>query len=338
MSVSVFASVSGLFPLIRIGSGRKILFEEDLKYLDVSENKFMASGIGNWDIFLKQCKDKHLTDKYISMKKKQKEIDQRHGVTLEACKQVDQKNWKKAAECYFDASSDLTAGGSKKKIIEICFVMDCTGSMAKSIQACQDKVIAIAENIQQHVNQQDRIRMAFVAYRDYKDKSASSYDSPGKPEVCGFTENIEMLKAFVRRQKAEGGGDGPEDICGGLREASALSWEGSSRHLFLIADAPCHGGCKYHTQADTFPDGDPTGLEPEKQLEHLMHTQKVTCKFLKLDNITDKMMTVINDYCKERIGREVCVISLNDGGNDLAQELENAVTSSVVQDLMMHFY
>jgi len=69
-----------------------------------------------------------------------------------------------------------------------------------------------------------------------------------------------------------------------------------------------------------------------------MHTQKVACKFLKLNNITDQMMTVINDYCKKRIGRDVCVISLNDGGNDLAQELENAVTSSVVHDLMMHFY
>jgi hypothetical protein len=63
---------------------------------------------------------------------------------------------------------------------------------------------------------------------------------------------------------------------------------------------------------------------------------KLTCKFLKLNNITDKMMTVINDYCKKRIGKEVCVISLNDGSNDLAQELENAVTSSVVQDLMMY--
>ncbi len=321
------------------GSGRIILFEPDLEYLSATEVGKNNEGYTDWDPYLKSKRHALLERRFDEMRKRQNMQKTIHDLTLSVCTAVQAKEWVKAESIFLDCLQKMEAGTnavrSENKIIEICFVMDCTGSMATSIQACQNKVIAIAENIQQHVNQQDRIRMAFVAYRDYKDKSASSYDDPGKPEVCDFTENIEMLKAFVRRQKAEGGGDGPEDICGGLREASALSWEGSSKHLFLIADAPCHG-CKYHTEGDTFPDGDPTGLEPEKQLEHLMRTQEVTCKFLKLNNITDKMMTVINDYCKKRIGKEVCVISLNDGSNDLAQELENAVTSSVVQDLMMY--
>ena len=106
--------------------------------------------------------------------------------------------------------------------------------------------------------------------------------------------------------------------------------------MFLIADAPCHGS-KYHDQMDHFPDGDPTKLVPETQFEELMEARQVNCKFLKLNTYTDKMMGVINSHCQTSIGKEVSEISLQDGGDSLAKELENAVTSSVVEDLKMHF-
>ena len=97
------------------------------------------------------------------------------------------------------------------------------------------------------------------------------YDDPGI-DVCGFTEDIATLKGVVARQVATGGGDGPEDVCGGLREALALEWTAQKRHLFLVADAPCHGE-RYHDAKDSYPAGDPTTptrLVPEEQLEALM--------------------------------------------------------------------
>lgn len=100
---------------------------------------------------------------------------------------------------------------------------------------------------------------------------AGAYDVPGI-DVCGFTEDIATLKGVVARQVASGGNDGPEDVCGGLREALALTWTAQKRHLFLVADAPCHGE-RYHDFADNYPAGDPTtptGLVPEEQLEVLM--------------------------------------------------------------------
>jgi len=62
--------------------------------------------------------------------------------------------------------------------------------------------------------------------------------------------------------KARGGDDLPEDVCGGLSEALKLNWSAEKRLIILIADAPCHGKM-FHQLGDSYPDGDPGGLEPE---------------------------------------------------------------------------
>ena len=100
------------------------------------------------------------------------------------------------------------------------------------------------------------------------EQGPGAYDDPGI-DTCGFTEDIETLKSVVARQEAFGGEDGPEDVCGGLREALAFEWTAQKRHLFLVADAPCHGE-RYHGMPDSYPSGDPTKLVPEEQLEELM--------------------------------------------------------------------
>ena len=261
----------------------------------------------------------------------------KHEKTRQACEAVKKCKWKEAADLFFQAADVTCLVQQAVTCVEVCFVMDCTGSMASSINACQEKVITIAENIREHCEESMKIRMAFVAYRDYQGGSSLEYDPPGAPEVCAFTEDIDRLRSFVKKQKATGGGDGPEDICGGLREALKLDWRGESKHLFLIADAPCHGS-QYHAGiSDNYAGGDPTKLVPEIQFEELLGAREVNCKFLKLTACTDKMMAVINSYCKAKLGNEVSEISLQSGGDSLAKELENAVTSAVVADLKTHF-
>ena len=274
--------------------------------------------------------------KYAMMKKDHDKVMLKHAETIQACDAVERGEWNTAAEFFYKAADFTRVVQHAITCVEMCFVMDCTGSMSASINACQEKVITIARNIQEQCGQNMRIRMAFVAYRDYKGGEDLAYDDPGYPEVCAFTEDIERLQSFVRKQKATGGGDGPEDICGGLREALKLDWQGESRHLFLIADAPCHGS-KYHDTSDNYPDGDPTNLVPENQFEELLGSRQVKCKFLRLNVSTDQMLEVIDKHCKAKVGKKVCVISLEDNGNSLAKELEKAVTSAVVEDLKMHF-
>ena len=122
------------------------------------------------------------------------------------------------------------------------------------------------------------------------------------------------------------GNDGPGDISAGLREALKLDWQGESRCLFLLADAPCHGS-NYHRYIDNYLDGDPTTLVPGVQFEELLGSRQVKYKLWRLQACTDQMLEVIDGYCKARVGKTVCVNSLQDKGDSLARELEKAVTS-----------
>lgn len=49
------------------------------------------------------------------------------------------------------------------------------------------------------------------------------------------------LQNFIARSNAMGGGDGAEDVAGGLKKALSLTWKGDTRIIIHIADAPAHG-------------------------------------------------------------------------------------------------
>lgn len=52
-------------------------------------------------------------------------------------------------------------------------------------------------------------------------------------------------------------------VAGGLRKALDADWSADMKVIIFVADAPAHG-IQYHAPAmrDTYPDGDPTGLDP----------------------------------------------------------------------------
>ena len=66
--------------------------------------------------------------------------------------------------------------------------------------------------------------------------------------MLDFTDSVDTFKRFCDPIIADGGGDIPEDVFGGLEKAGELGWttDGSTRVLFHIADAPCHGR-EYHS-------------------------------------------------------------------------------------------
>ena len=303
------------------GSVQKLVWIGDLKHLGSDSPGFKPDADQDWDDYLKQKRGEYLKSRFESMLKKKEFFENKHKQTVETCQMVadfkstlfgNQSTMLRIAHLFADASdppkidADVTGVEQAVTCVEMCFVMDCTGSMSASIKACQEKVITIARNIQVQCSQNMRIRMAFVAYRDYTGGTDLKYDAPGAPEICEFTEDIDHIQSFVRKQGASGGGDGPEDICGGLREALKLDWQGESRHLFLIADAPCHGS-QYHDTNDNYPKGDPTNLVPEFQFEELLGSRQVKCQFLRLNASTDKMLDVFNRHCEAKLGQTVSV-------------------------------
>ncbi|UJR09469.1 hypothetical protein I4U23_013707 [Adineta vaga] len=107
-------------------------------------------------------------------------------------------------------------------IVEICFVMDCTGSMGPWIEAGKTHILTIAENIQKDMKDKfgknSILRMAFVAYRDYT--NAERFD------VIDFhqAENLELVRKKIESQKPIANDDICEDVQGGLEKALRLSW------------------------------------------------------------------------------------------------------------------
>jgi len=171
------------------------------------------------------------------------------------------------------------------KGIDVCFLMDCTGSMDIFIEEAKAKIREINTAILE--KKSDAImRFAFVGYRDYGDKDQQH-------EMLNFIEssNIDKFIQKLASCEAKGGDDEAEDVAGGLKIVTGLSWKSSTRVLIHVADAPCHGA-KYHDDCnDNYPVGDPKGLVPEEFIKELIR-MRVDYNFMKINDSTDKMTQI----------------------------------------------
>ena len=116
------------------------------------------------------------------------------------------------------------------------------------------------------------MRVSFVGYRDYGD--------PERFVPVDFTEDIHGVKQLIKSQKAEGGGDTPEDVQGAFNKALNMSWDETSiKFLVFCTDAPGHGFWKY----DDYPNGLPENFKLEQQMKSFAD-KRVHFTFLKLDS------------------------------------------------------
>lgn len=119
--------------------------------------------------------------------------------------------------------------------VEVVFVLDTTGSMSGLIAAAKEKIWSIATTIAQAENVPE-VRMGLVAYRDRGDDYVT--------RVVDLSTDIDSMYATLMELRADGGGDGPESVNAGLRDAvERMSWsqDGDTyRVVFLVGDAPPH--------------------------------------------------------------------------------------------------
>lgn len=183
------------------------------------------------------------------------------------------------------------------KVVDMCIIMDCTGSMSAWIKHCKDTLKEVIDDSMEE-DEGSAVRVAFVGYRDFCDKSI--YD------VHDFTYLDTTMKKFISKRKAKGGGDAPEDVQGALHQALNLSWmEESIKLCFFVADAACHGQ-KYHQVNDDYPAGNPNGLILEDLVKEFSDREiLLTC--YKLTNETEKMYSIMEkayESGKEKDGFE----------------------------------
>jgi len=137
-----------------------------------------------------------------------------------------------ASHTFAAAKTDKSAA---KPRIEVCFVLDTTGSMSGLIEGAKQKIWSIANEMATAKPTPD-IRMALVAYRDRGDEYVvKSFD---------LTNDIDAVYANLSGFRAAGGGDTPESVNEALNEAvTKISWSDNKQVLkiiFLVGDAPPH--------------------------------------------------------------------------------------------------
>jgi len=124
---------------------------------------------------------------------------------------------------------------AKQPRIEVCFVLDTTGSMSGLIEGAKEKIWSIA-NEMIAAEPTPELRLALVGYRDRGDEYVT--------KLTDLTADIDAIHAKLMEFSANGGGDGPESVNQALHEAvTKISWSDDREVLkivFLVGDAPPH--------------------------------------------------------------------------------------------------
>ncbi|KAK7469431.1 hypothetical protein VKT23_003903 [Stygiomarasmius scandens] len=161
-----------------------------------------------------------------------------------------------------------------RKMLDLVFVQDCTGSQGSYISSATKNI----ENICGHIFESGKLqvredlRIGLVAFRDHPPQ-----DHTYIVKNFGFSSDISKVQKDLSSLYASGGGDGPEAVTAALVEALNMDWrENASKMVVLIADAPPHGIGEY---GDGFDEGSPDGHDP-LQVARMMASRGITLFFV----------------------------------------------------------
>ncbi len=143
--------------------------------------------------------------------------------------------------------------------LDLCFVMDATGSMREHIDAARKNLQTLARKLTAH-RLQPNMCYALVLYRDHADPGK---DTGPVTELHPFSHYLADLQLALDEARTKGGGgDGAEAVADGLYDACyRLQWREHSHKVILLAgDAPPHG---FGAHKDRYPRGCPCKHNPE---------------------------------------------------------------------------
>jgi len=131
--------------------------------------------------------------------------------------------------------ADKPAAAAGAPRIEVCFVLDTTGSMGGLIEGAKLKIWSIA-NQMVSAKPTPRLKIALIGYRDRGDEYVTRF--------YDLSEDIDAVYANLQKFEAGGGGDTPESVNQALHEAVAkVAWSpdrGVLKIIFLVGDCPPH--------------------------------------------------------------------------------------------------
>ena len=125
--------------------------------------------------------------------------------------------------------------GMASKGLDLCFVVDTTGSMGDDIddaRANMEKILG------QMAEKTSDYRVALIDYRDFSSRTGDSNDYPSKIQLP-FTSDNDAIKKAINDLDLGFGGDGPETVFSGLMSTLELDWRKDAKKVIvLLGDAP----------------------------------------------------------------------------------------------------
>ena len=145
--------------------------------------------------------------------------------------------------------------------LDLAFIMDSTGSMSSYIKSVKENIQLIVQDIVE--SSKSDVRLALIEYRDHSPEERTFVT-----RTHDFTESVSVMKSWLWKTKARGGGDTPEAVADALYESTKLSWRPESAKIsILISDAPPHG--LYPSIDSSFHQGCPDGHDPMEIVREL---------------------------------------------------------------------
>lgn len=118
--------------------------------------------------------------------------------------------------------------------LDVCFVVDTTGSMDDDIDNAKGNMEEILESLREKTS---NYRVALIDYRDFAERTGDSEDYPCRVQL-NFSDNDIIIRDAINALQLGNGGDTEETVYSALMEATALSWrEFSTKVIIVLGDA-----------------------------------------------------------------------------------------------------
>ncbi len=114
--------------------------------------------------------------------------------------------------------------------LDLCFVVDTTGSMGDDIDNAKENMESILTHL---AAKTENYRVALIDYRDYPDRSDDSDDYPYKVQLY-FTNNNESITGAINSLDLGNGGDNEETVYSALMSAVKLDWRSDAKKVIII--------------------------------------------------------------------------------------------------------
>jgi len=220
--------------------------------------------------------------------------------------------------------------------VDLCFVLDTTGSMSGMIKMAKEKIVAITKSIEDCVKKgSDRDAKVRVGFVGYKIK-----DQPGNLDKVIFTEDTKEVLKVVNEQSATGGSSGGvEDKYEALELAYKFEWTGLVKFLVLIADAPGHG--EWCTGTGGLFDNYPERANDMPSLISKIAEEKIYLFYVDISKDTDhERANFRRQYYKsapdemKKEGFQELKIASTDDGEKLAGMISESVENIIIAECM----